>query len=60
MIDQAERPASRKILGQGNRNILDNNYELTIKKAKEYGVYDEARQEAVREYRDMGRAKAGK
>ena len=58
MIDQA--PGSKKILGQGNRNILDNNYELAIKKAKEYGVYDEARQEAVREYRDMVKAKAGK
>jgi hypothetical protein len=49
MADQA--PASKKILGQGNRNILDNNYELALKKAKEYGVYDEARQEAVKEYR---------
>ena len=50
-IDQAEREPSRKILGQGNTNILDNNYELAIKKAKEYGVYDQARQEAVKEYR---------
>ena len=50
-IDQSEREPSRKILGQGNTNILDNNYELAIKKAKEYGVYDEARQEAVKEYR---------
>ena len=58
MVDQA--PSSKKILGQGNRNILDNNYELTIKKAKEYGVYELAREEAVREYRDMVKAKAGK
>ena len=49
MVDQA--PGSKKILGQGNRNILDNNYELALKKAKEYGVYDQARQEAVKEYR---------
>jgi hypothetical protein len=58
MVDQA--PASKKILGQGNRNILDNNYELALKKAKEYGVYDEARQEAVRQYREEGKKKAGK
>ena len=49
MVDQA--PGSKKILGQGNTNILDNNYELALKKAKEYGVYDQARQEAVKEYR---------
>ena len=61
MIDQAERPASRKILGQGNPNILDNNYELTIKKAKDYGVYDYAREEAVREYRkSLDKEKTGK
>lgn len=60
MIDQAERSPSRKILGRGNPNILDNNYELAIKKAKEYGVYAQAREEAVREYRDMVKAKAGK
>ena len=51
MIDQAERPAAKRILGQGNPNILDNNYELAIKKAKEYGVYDQARQAAVAEYK---------
>ena len=60
MIDQAERPAAKRILGQGNANILDNNYELAIKKAKEYGVYDQARQEAVREYREQGKKKGGK
>ena len=58
MVDQSNR--STKILGQGNPNILDNNYELAIKKAKEYGVYDQARQAAVEEYRAQGRAKAGK
>jgi hypothetical protein len=49
MVDQSNR--STKILGQGNPNVLDNNYELAIKKAKEYGVYDQARQAAVAEYR---------
>jgi hypothetical protein len=49
MVDQSNR--STKILGQGNANVLDNNYELAIKKAKEYGVYDQARQAAVAEYR---------
>lgn len=49
MVDQSNR--STKILGQGNSNVVDNNYELAIKKAKEYGVYDQARQEAVKEYR---------
>ena len=49
MVDQSNR--ATKVLGQGNPNILDNNYELAIKKAKEYGVYDQARQEAVKEYR---------
>lgn len=58
MVDQSNR--STKILGQGNPNILDNNYEMAIKKAKEYGVYDQARQAAVEEYRAQGRAKAGK
>jgi hypothetical protein len=58
MVDQA--PGSKKILGQGNRNILDNNYELAIKKAKEYGVYNEARQEAVRQYREEEKKKASK
>ena len=43
-----------------NANVLDNNYELAINKAKEYGVYDQARQEAVREYREQGKKKAGK
>ena len=60
MIDQAERPAAKRILGQGNANVLDNNYELAINKAKEYGVYDQARQEAVREYREQGKKKGGK
>lgn len=60
MIDQAERPAAKRILGQGNANVLDNNYEMAIKKAKEYGVYDQARQEAVREYREQGKKKGGK
>ena len=58
MVDQSNR--ATKILGQGNPNILDNNYELAIKKAKEYGVYDQARQEAVREYREQGKKKGGK
>ena len=49
MVDQSNR--ATKILGQGNANVLDNNYELAIKKAKEYGVYDQARQAAVAEYR---------
>jgi hypothetical protein len=49
MVDQSNR--ATKVLGQGNANVLDNNYELAIKKAKEYGVYDQARQEAVKEYR---------
>lgn len=48
MVDQGE---GKKILGQGNANVLDNNYELAIKKAKEYGVYDAARQSAVALYR---------
>jgi len=60
MVDQAERPAAKRILGQGNANVLDNNYELAINKAKEYGVYDQARQEAVREYREQGKKKGGK
>ena len=47
MVDQGE---GKKILGQGNANVLDNNYELAIKKAKEYGVYDAARQSAVALY----------
>jgi len=56
MVDQSNR--STKILGQGNANVLDNNYELAINKAKEYGVYDQARQEAVAEYR-KGAASSG-
>lgn len=52
MVDQSNR--STKILGQGNANVLDNNYALAIEKAKEYGVYDQARQAAVAEYRKKG------
>ena len=52
MVDQSNR--SKKILGQGNANVLDNNYALAIEKAKEYGVYDQARQAAVAEYRKKG------
>ena len=52
MVDQSNR--STKILGQGNANVLDNNYEMAIKKAKEYGVYNQARQAAVAEYRKKG------
>jgi hypothetical protein len=49
MIDKSD--TSKKILGQGNTNSPNNNYELAIKKAKEYGVYDQARQDAVKEFR---------
>lgn len=48
MVDQGE---GKKILGQGNANVVDNNYELAIQKAKEYGLYDAARQSAVKLYR---------
>lgn len=57
MVDQSNR--STKILGQGNPNVVDNNYELAIKKAKEYGVYDQARQEAVKEYRSKKKTPGG-
>lgn len=49
MIDQG--PKSKNILRQGNANVLDRNYELAIKKAKEYGVYDRAREQAVKDFR---------
>lgn len=52
MVDQGQ---GKKILGQGNANVLDNNYELAIKKAKEYGVYDLARQDAVKQFNEWQR-----
>jgi hypothetical protein len=36
----------------GNPAILDNNYAKTISLAKEKGLYDMARQEAVKEFRN--------
>jgi hypothetical protein len=50
MIDKS-RKGAEKILQQGNKQMPERNYELAIKKAKEYGVYDQARQDAVRAFR---------
>ncbi len=58
MVDQSNR--SKKVLGQGNVNVVDANYELALKKAKEYGLYNQARQEAVEEYRSKARGKSAK
>jgi len=51
MIDKS-RAGSENILGQGNRMMPAKNYQLAIAKAKEYGVYDQARQDAARLFRE--------
>lgn len=50
MIDKS-KTGSKNILERGNKQMPERNYELAIKKAKEYGVYDQARQDAVRAFR---------
>ena len=50
MIDKSRKGAG-KILQRGNTQMPERNYELAINKAKEYGVYDQARQDAVRAFR---------
>jgi hypothetical protein len=42
----------RRMDTSGNPAILDNNYAKTISLAKERGLYDMARQEAVKEFRN--------
>lgn len=54
MIDKS-RKGGENILGQGNNQKPAKNYQLAIEKAKEYGVYDLARQDAVRQFNEWQR-----
>jgi hypothetical protein len=54
MIDKS-RAGAENILSQGNRQMPAKNYQLAISKAKEYGVYDQARQDAVTQFKDWQR-----
>ena len=50
MIDKS-RKGAEAVLRKGASEMPGKNYELAIKKAKEYDVYDLAREQAVAEFR---------
>jgi hypothetical protein len=51
MIDKSI-VGGENILAQGNRQMPAKNYQLAIAKAKEYGVYNQARENAARLFRE--------